>query len=696
MNDRRGIVSLTGLWLFCVAWNVMAVILALRTVAASGPGDGKASAPELRLWKSLNSGWVFKRQAAPGPAVEPEFVGAEKPDYDDSSWTPVHLPHTWDATPDNPFATTDHFHGLGWYRRRLEIPAEWRGGRVMLEFSGVFQIADAWLNGRHIGQHIGGYTSFEFDVTDSLQWGAINVVTVRVNDVLSSFIAPTNETNVANYGGIYRGVGLTATGPIHFPSHGVRVTTEQANRGVLVHVRTSLQNDSESSRNLRVETLVTDDQGKAVITLERDISVAAGGRAEFEQTTPPLGNAHLWSPESPYLYRLFSTVYHGDCALDRTDTHFGVRAMGYDLARGFTLNGQFINLHGVNRRQDYGFLGDVESEMAWASDIFLIKAMGANFMRTSHYPQDPAVLDACDRLGILVWEEVPNIKIHMYPPSADRTEPVYTERLPWPLLENIKQQLREMIERAFNHPSIIIWGFGDDLSGYHYPEDFVDLSNTTHELDPTRWTAGRVPHVTDITDATVVDDLFHQHELHPERRYIWNEWGSFASERGLEGKPYYKRLPADPLAEVSLPDSDAALFLEGYWTQFNAMPWMGTAKWCMFDTGEVNAAYTRNIWDWPFPDGRVTFRWPFSDYLGLSDLWRLPKEGFFLLQSQWTDKAMVHIVGHWTWPGETGHRRRVRVYSNCDTVELFLNGKSLGVRQPATPERVWKDFHDTI
>ena len=126
------------------------------------------------------------------------------------------------------------------------------------------------------------------------------------------------------------------------------------------------------------------------------------------------------------------------------------------------------------------------------------------------------------------------------------------------------------------------------------------------------------------------------------------------------------------------------------------MPWMGTAKWCMFDTGEVNAAYTRNIWDWPFPDGRVTFRWPFSDYLGVSDLWRLPKEGFFFLQSQWTDKPMVHIVGHWTWPGETGHRRRVRVYSNCDTVELFLNGKSLGVRQPATPERVWKDFHDTI
>jgi beta-galactosidase len=664
--------------------------------SASVTGQAIDSSQELRLRKSLNSGWAFKRQASSGPAVEPEFVGAEKPDYDDSSWTQVHLPHTWDATPDNPFTTTDHFHGLGWYRGRLEVPAEWRGRRVFLEFNGVFQIADVWLNARQIGQHIGGYTGFEFDVTDALKWDGTNLVVVRVNDVLSTFIAPTNETNVADYGGIYRSVTLTATDPAHFPSHGVRVTTQQADHGVLVHIRTSLQNDSVFPRQLRVQTLVTGDNGQPVTTLKSNITVAARDRAEFEQTTPPLGNPHLWSPESPYLYYLISTVYDGDHALDRIDTRFGIRFMGYDPARGFTLNGQFINLHGVNRRQDYGFLGDAVPEVVGARDILLIKSMGANFMRTSHYPQDPAVLDACDRLGILVWEEVPNIKIHMYPPSADNTNPIYTERFPWPLMENIKQQLREMIERDFNHPSIIIWGFGDDLSGYHYPEDFVDLSNTTHALDPTRWTAGRVPHVTDITDATVVDGLFHQHELHPERRYIWNEWGSFASERGLEGKPYYLRLPADPLADVSLSDSDAALFLEGYLMQFNAMPWMGTAKWCMFDTGEVNAERTRNIWDWPFPDGRVTFRWPFSDYLGLSDPWRLPKEGFYFLQSQWTDKPMVHIVGHWTWPGETGHKRRVRVYSNCDTVELFLNGKSLGVREPATPEHVWKHFHDAI
>jgi len=126
--------------------------------------------------------------------------------------------------------------------------------------------------------------------------------------------------------------------------------------------------------------------------------------------------------------------------------------------------------------------------------------------------------------------------------------------------------------------------------------------------------------------------------------------------------------------------------------QWNALPWLATAKWCMFDTGEVNATATRTVWDWPYPDGKVTFRWPFNDYLGVSDMWRLPKNGFYFLQSQWTEKPMVHIVGHWTWPGEAGRKRQIRVYSNCDTIELLLNGRSLGLHQPMTYERVWREF----
>ncbi len=194
MNTRPTMVPIRGFQLLLTLWMTTAVTLSAQTPGASGPKTDNTSFRELRLRTLLNSGWLSRRQTSPGAAAEPEFVGAERPDYDDSSWEMVHHPHSWDAMPDNPFTTTDHFHGLGWYRRKLEIPADWRGRRVWLEFNGVFQIADVWVNGRHLGQHIGGYTRFQFDVTDALHWNDTNLLAVRVNDVLSTFIAPTNET----------------------------------------------------------------------------------------------------------------------------------------------------------------------------------------------------------------------------------------------------------------------------------------------------------------------------------------------------------------------------------------------------------------------------------------------------------------------------------------------------------------------
>ena len=178
-----------------------------RPAYGQDPGKQPVGASP-RLAIPLNEGWRFKRQASPGSATEPEFVGAEQMSYDDSSWTQVWLPHTWDATPDNPFATSGHFRGVGWYRRKFEVPAGEGGRRCWLQFKGVFQVADVWINGRHAGQHVGGYTSFDFDVTEFLQSNRPNLVAVKVDDVLNPFIAPAQETNVANYGGIYRTVSL--------------------------------------------------------------------------------------------------------------------------------------------------------------------------------------------------------------------------------------------------------------------------------------------------------------------------------------------------------------------------------------------------------------------------------------------------------------------------------------------------------
>jgi beta-galactosidase len=671
--------------------------------------EGTSSGSNLRLRVQCNEGWKFKRQASPGSAVEAEFVGAERPNYNDSSWNRVWLPHTWDATPDNPFAVTGHFRGVGWYRRWFDVPQTWRGRRLLMHFNGVFQVTDAWVNGRHVGQHVGGYTSFAFDITDALELGKTNLLAVKVDDVLNPFVAPAEERNVANYGGIYRSVWLEVMNPIHVGYNGTWLTIEGDEERPLVRVRTWLVNQSQSSRTVRVESEVMDPAGTSKAKLDTQTDIGPGEVKAFDQKTDTIADPRLWSPDSPYLYSLVSSVYEGDRVLDQFVTRFGLRFMRHDASNGFTLNRKPINLHGVDRRQDYAFLGDALPEVIGVRDIRLMKDMGVNFFRTSHYPQDPAVLDACDELGILVWEEVPNLAVHIYPPPEEDYEPVYTTRFPWALMENLKYQLKEMVERDRNRPSVIIWGFADDLSEYQFPEDFRELSDYTHSLDPTRWTAGRCPDVTDIKDATTYEDLWGEHEKHPERMYIWNEWGAVPCERDREGPALVTEGRIQAVA-----DSEMALIQEGYLMQWNAMPWLGTAKWCMFDCGEPNGSATRKLWT--RPDDKLTLRWPFNDYLGVSDMWRLPKNAYFFLQSQWTEKPMVHIVGHWTWPegdkqaqmdiygkcdpfgieppceNTNPKHRQIRVYSNCNTVELVLNGQSLGEHQPASTERVWDDF----
>lgn len=660
--------------------------LRARGVEAGGNNPiGEDANAGHRVTVSLNAGWRFKRQGTPGAGTEPEFVGAERSGYNDSGWETVVVPHTWDATADNPFAAPGHFRGVGWYRRDFNIPLEWRGRRLVMHFNGVFQITDAWVNGQHVGRHVGGYTSFAFDITGAIDFGKTNLVTVKVDDVLNPFIAPAEERNVANYGGIYRSVWLQVTDPTHVRRDGTWVTLEGDEARPVIRIRTWVVNEGQSSRSVRIENRVVDATGNAKARLEARVEMSSGQTLSFDQKTDTISNPQLWSPDSPQLYRLVTTVFEGDSVLDQFVTRFGVRYMRHDASSGFTLNGKPINLHGVDRRQDYGFLGDAVPEAVGVRDIQLMKEMGVNFFRTSHYPQDPAVLDACDELGILVWEEVPNIAVHIYPPDEEGDKPVYTTRFPWPLMQNIKQQLMEMITRDRNRPSIIIWGFADDLSTYPYPEDFVELSDYTHSLDPTRWTAGRCPHVTDIMDATSYDDLIQAHQEHPEKMYIWNEWGAIPCERNREETA----LIEDGTARA-LPDSEMALVQEGFLMQWNALPWLGTAKWCMFDCGEPNGSCTRTLWA-PH-DGKLTLRWPFNDYLGVSDMWRIPKNAYFFLQSQWTEKPMVHIVGYWTWPEAAGTQRQIRVYSNCDEVELFLNGKSMGARKPVAQDRVWQDF----
>ena len=660
----------------------------MQASASTGAAGGNDS--DTRVIVPVNRDWRFLRQAAPGGAVEAQFVGAEKPGYDDSSWSSVWLPHSWDVGPDNPFTTRGHFRGIGWYRTRIDPPSTWQGRCLRLNFKGVMQVADVWLNGVHVGGHVGGFTGFSVDLTPATKFGEQNLLVVKVDDTLSPYIAPPIEINVVVYGGIYRTVSLTVLDPVHIPENGVWVTWDKKDRDATVTIHGSLDNQSSSSSHAKVEYRILDGDGAVQAQAQAEARLKPGEEQELSPATVTVSNPRLWSPDSPHLYVLETTVRDGRGVVDQHSLRFGIRFMGHDPARGFVLNGEPINLHGMNRRQDYGFLGDAVPEAVGIKDVRLMKEMGANFFRTSHYPQDPAVLDACDELGLLVWEEIPNIKLYVYPPGIDLNgaEGVSWTRYSRPYMRNLKAQLKEMIEQNRHRPSIIIWGLADDLSRYQYPEDFTELSDAAHALDPTRWTAGRCPHVTDIVDATVYDDLVGVQKQHPEGRYIWNEWGSFHSERGKEGPALIR-----PHQPPVLPDTEATIFCEGLLMQWNALPWLGTLHWCMCDCGEPGDAAAASVWE--RVNDEIRPRWPGNDYYGCLDMWRLPKNSFYLFQSQWTEKPMIHIAGHWTWPNESGKPRQVRIYSNCDTVELFLNSRSLGTHKPASQEQVWNNFRAT-
>ncbi|MGO8787449.1 MAG: glycoside hydrolase family 2 protein [Terriglobia bacterium] len=674
----------------------LALAIQLSTVALP--------AQQLRQKVSLNEDLRFERQVNPGYAIEWQFRDASKPDYDDSEWSTVFLPHSWDQTAHLPWVVQNHWRGIGWYRKRFEVPALSAGQRVFLEFEGASQVAKVWVNGRPAGEHVGGYTGFVFDVTNLVKPGGENLLALSVDDTNSPDIPPANETNIAIYGGIYRDVWMHITGPVLIPEGGISITTPKVSAAEsTVRVVTEVRNSLDSPAHIKVTSEVISRSGKVVATAEQQKEIAANTTAQFEPSVLTVTGAELWSPDHPNLYTLRSHVYRDGAAADEVSTPFGIRAMGYVPGKGYTINGEFINIHGVDRRQDYGYLGDALPDAVSRRDMEIVKQLGANMVRTAHYIQDKSIVEAADELGLLVWEEIPNIKIYDYTPGpmTELGDSRYTRQY----IDNCLVAMEEMIRRDRNHPSIIIWGIADDNTGYPYIQDQREMVEKAHELDPTRWVAGRVnPTLTDVRDPTN-NGYYDFQKLsveHPDWKWLWNEWGAFKNERGLIIEPQGNDRPENGVGIVSeyrrgtLPSElTGAIAQEASWIKFEAMPWMASAKWEMFDAGCGACTGTKGIFDYYGPPELRPWgtRFNAGDYRGLSDLWRIPKASYWFVKAQWSEDPFVQIVGHWTWPGQEGKPKMIRVYSTCDEVELFLNGKSLGKRKPESTESLvaeWK------
>lgn len=661
------------------------------------------AAQDGRVQRTLNDGWRF---AYGGQSFAEKFTALVEPgkmkpferaQEQDAGWERVTLPHTWNAK--DPFDDVPGYRrGIAWYRRTLSLDSSYVGKRLHLQFEGVNQVADVYVNGAFAGRHEGGYTAFTLDVTKWLTIGAPNLIAVQVNNSTDPFIAPLS-VGYALYGGIYRDVWLVATAPVHVAlddhgSNGTTVTTPVVTRdSAITLVRATIANDGVTPRSVRVVHTIEDATGRVVATATSEMTLAAGARRTLTQTLPVLRTPHVWSPDDPYLYRVHTDVVQDGVVRDRVTNPLGYRWFSFS-SNGFMLNGQKLLLRGTNRHQDHERFGSAMSNALHRRDLQMIKNMGANFLRLGHYPQDPEVLEAADRLGLLLWEEIPVV-------NYVNTDPQFTAAT--------SRMLREMVRQHRNHPSVIMWGLMNEPLLWSQDGDRVSrqsdssyvrqlralslhLDSVARADDPTRATTMALHGSDDYDRFGVGNDvpvvgvnrydgwyggqfkefgggLDKRHAAHPNQALIVSEYGAEDDYRVNSLEP----------ERFDFSGSWQRRYHESYLRQIAARPWLaGTAIWNQFDFSQ------------PEIGGSI----PYRNQKGMQTWDREYKDVYYLYQANWTRAPMVRIASR-TWTRRTGTdttaprgagprpvAQPVDVYSNASKVELFLNGRSLGVKVP--------------
>jgi len=671
--------------------------LAAQTSASRPPSPSESASRTVvaegrRARVSINDGWRYRPDGQ-------SF--AEKPGTPDSAWERVSVPHTWNAR--DPFDDSPGYRrGIGWYRRHLALDEAYRGKRLYLQFEGVNQVARVYVNGAFAGEHRGGYTAFTIDITRQVRIGtpaADNLIAVEVNNSHDPFIPPLS-VGFALYGGIYRDVWLVATDEVHLQmtdngSTGVFVSTPSVSReraDLTAHA--GVVNDATSPREIHVVNTLFNAAGAEASSSSERITVRGGQSAVSVRHLPSVIRPRLWSPDDPYLYTLRTAIYDGDSLRDVVATPVGFRWFAFDSRRGFFLNGEKLPLRGTNRHQDYQGIGSALPNDLHLRDMQWIKQMGANFVRLAHYPQDPAVLEAADRLGILVWEEIPVVNYITPQPE---------------FVANAETMLREMIRQHRTHPSVIMWGLMNEVFLWS-PEGFrirkqVDSSYARQvralagrlnviaiQEDSSRPSTMAVHGSTDydafglsgITRVLgqniysgwysgVFDDFGKQLDTRHARR---PEEIIFVSEYGAEDDARVNSL--DP-ERFDFSGSWFKRYHESYLRQINARPWLaGSAIWNQFDFSQ------------PETGGSI----PYMNQKGMQTWDRKPKDVFYLYKANWNPEPMVYIASRgWTHrlgtdstaargAGLQPARQPVDVYSNLTSVELLANGKSLGSKAP--------------
>lgn len=437
---------------------------------------------------NFNREWKFVRK---------DIEGAEVETFNDSSWYDVGLPHDFSI----PYWQEEkHYTGYGWYRKTFNVEQEWMGKRLSLDFAGVFHTAEIYINGEFLGRHRGGYTGFEFDITDYVRQGE-NTIAIRVNNLWQADLAPRSGEHMFT-GGIYRDVNLVITSPVHITWYGTFVQTPDISAsGSGVRMQTEVKNDSGEPQSVRVAHKVYDADGGVVQSFESENqTIAAGEIYNFDSMGDRISNPHLWRPDDPYMYQVKTDVYVNGESVDQYETPLGFRWMEWTADQGFFLNGEHYWIDGTNAHQDHAGWANAVTTTALKRDVGMIKEAGFNFVRGSHYPHSPAYAEACDEQGILFWSEAPfwctsawgegtsegTSKDYLadgYPTTGDpETEAAFEQ--------SCMDSLRDMIRINRNHPSIIIWSMGNEpFFGTNHDKKKKLISRMAayaKELDPTR------------------------------------------------------------------------------------------------------------------------------------------------------------------------------------------------------------------
>jgi beta-galactosidase len=587
----------------------------------------------------------------------------------------VNIPHTWnlDALSGKP----DYYRGLGNYEKTLEIPAEWQGKSVYIRFKGVNSVANLFVNGRHAGEHRGGYTAFVFDISKMLNYGKNNTLLVRVNNALQLDVMPlVGDFNF--YGGIYRDVELIVTEPNHialtdYASSGVYLSqTAVTKEFATLNAKVLLTGEKGGEAVLKVQ--IKDNQQFMVASLQQEIDFT-GEALQAVNFSVKIEKPHRWQgTDDPYLYSVETELIKDGKTIDEVTTKTGFRSYTVDPDKGLFLNGKHLSLHGVCRHQDREGLGNALYPVHHEEDIAIIREMGANAIRLSHYPHDQLIYDLCDKYGIIVWSEIPFVGPGGYRDKGfvDQTS----------FRENGKRQLTEMIRQYGNHPSILFWGLFNELNvrGDNPAEYLRELKALARSEDSTRLTvaaSNQNDELNRIPDMIAWNQYFGWYGGQPSAIGAWadrvhKEYPSTPvgiSEYGAGASIYHQQEELKkPEANSSWhPENWQTFYHEEHWKAIAARPFLwGTFVWNMFDfgvahrtEGEVNGKNDK---------GLVTFDR------------KTRKDAFYFYKANWNSAEPFVYIAEKRINPRIKTAQTIKVYSNQKEVELFVNGKPLGKR----------------